>query len=547
MPMQFSEVLKPHELPAAWGSPAKPDLPLKVRFIYGIGWFILLIVGSLQNNLIIAYIRELQGELGLSPFEASCVSAAYYMGNVWVTVVLFKFRQHYGLRIFFFVIFCILIAVNLLELFYKDFSIILIARFGNGLVGSGLSILTIFYALEMLGAKFRPLMFPLSVGLIQIGAALSRFITAFMSVNDSPYLMNFFETGLVLLAFGVFVLIELPPSRVDKSFYWADFSIIFYAIASAICCFVFSVVTIIWWNYDFIAYLLCIAMICFGVFFIIEYFKKYPFINLKFIFNIHLLEVAICGAFVRMCLAEQTTGAAGLFRDVLGFSDYQLSSYYGVVSLGALCGGILCTLTMQYVRVYGMILSAIGMIVIGSFLSIRLSIYVMPHDLYLGQFLIAAASVFFIGPLMTNGLLLGLARGVNYIMTFAAVFLFSQGVFGLLGSSLINYFIKIRTSQHLQDIINHTPFISNSEVSFHTLASKEAGILAYQDLFYLIGICSLVLFIILLIRYLRFKLMAFHPIGRELKILKNKSIMANERSAKILNQLEKNIINEENR
>ena len=231
----------------------------------------------------------------------------------------------------------------------------------------------------------------------------------------------------------------------------------------------------------------------------------------------------------------------------MGFSDYQLSSYYGVVSLGALCGGILCTLTMQYVRVYGMILSAIGMIVIGSFLSIRLSIYVMPHDLYLGQFLIAAASVFFIGPLMTNGLLLGLARGVNYIMTFAAVFLFSQGVFGLLGSSLINYFIKIRTSQHLQDIINHTPFISNSEVSFHTLASKEAGILAYQDLFYLIGICSLVLFIILLIRYLRFKLMAFHPIGRELKILKNKSIMANERSAKILNQLEKNIINEENR
>ena len=89
MPMRFSEVLKPHELPAAWGSPAKPDLPLKVRFIYGIGWFILLIVGSLQNNLIIAYIRELQGELGLSPFEASCVSAAYYMGNVWVTSLLY--------------------------------------------------------------------------------------------------------------------------------------------------------------------------------------------------------------------------------------------------------------------------------------------------------------------------------------------------------------------------------------------------------------------------------------------------------------------------
>ena len=258
--------------------------------------------------------------------------------------------------------------------------------------------------------------------------------------------------------------------------------------------------------------------------------------NLRFIFNIHLLEVAICGEFVRMCLAEQTTGAAGLFRDVLGFSDYQLSSYYGVVSLGALCGGILCAMVMQYTRVYGMILSAVGMIVIGSFLSIKLSINIMTHDLYLGQFLIAAASVFFIGPLMTNGLLLGLARGVNYIMTFAAVFLFSQGVFGLLGSSLINYFIKIRTSQHLQDIINHTPFISDLESS---LALKEAGVLAYADLFYLIGVCSLILFIILLVRYIRFRLISSHPIGRELKILKTKTIMANERSVKISKNLEK--------
>ena len=537
MSVNLNETLKPHEMPALWGSPAKPDFPLKIQLIYGIGYFVALVVGSLQNNLIISYVNYLQGDLGISQAQSMCVSAAYYMGNTWATVVLYKARQHFGIKTFFHIVFSLLIFANFIQLLDPTFTTTIIARFINGIIGSGITILSVFYTVEMLGSKYRYMMFAMSIGLIQVGSAFSRFIVAYFSVSDIPHLMAFFEIGISLLALTVFLLIELPPSRVGKSFYWADTSIVFYAIATAIFCFIFSITTVLWWNYDFIAYCLCIAIASFGIFFVIEFFKERPFILFRFMTNFELIEVALSAAFVRMCLAEQTTGATGLFRNVLGFSDYQLAHYYGVVSLGALFGGILSIIIIRFNRTKGMMLSAVGMIVVGSFLSTKLSINIMPENLYLGQFIIAAGSIFFIGPLMTSGALLGLSRGVQYMMTFSAVFLFSQSIFGLLGSTIINYFIKTRTAQYLQDLINRSPDTSMMDLNFKTEATKQAGVLAYGDLFFIIGIIASILFLILLARYVYFfKFKHIHPIGRELNILKHRSIVANARTAKILQQ-----------
>lgn len=75
-----------------WGSPAKPNLPNRIRLLYGVAFAIVLVAASLQNNLIIAYIPYLQGDMGLTPTQGACVTAAYYMGNVWATILLFRFR-----------------------------------------------------------------------------------------------------------------------------------------------------------------------------------------------------------------------------------------------------------------------------------------------------------------------------------------------------------------------------------------------------------------------------------------------------------------------
>lgn len=56
-------------MPSIWGSPAKPNLPGTIRLLYGVGFIIVLLTASLQNNLIIAYIDYLQGDMGFTPTQ----------------------------------------------------------------------------------------------------------------------------------------------------------------------------------------------------------------------------------------------------------------------------------------------------------------------------------------------------------------------------------------------------------------------------------------------------------------------------------------------
>ena len=246
MPLSIKERFKPNEMPSIWGSPAKPNLPSSLRLLYGVAFAIILITASLQNNLIIAYIDYLQGDFGFTPLQGGCVSAAYYMGNVWTTILLFRFRQHFGLKVFFTCIFVVLLLSQILELSFSNFWVVVFARFIGGVVGSGISVLCIFYTLQMLPTSKKYLLFPASIGLIQIGSPLAHFLVASFSMSDYPYLMNCFEIGFCLIAFCVFLLIELPPSHTARAFFPEDFSILLFALGVAFCCLIFSVGNIIW-------------------------------------------------------------------------------------------------------------------------------------------------------------------------------------------------------------------------------------------------------------------------------------------------------------
>lgn len=98
----------------------------------------MLLTASLQNNLIIAYIDYLQGNMGFTPTQGVCVTAAYYMGNVWTTIMLFRFWQHFGLKVFFTCIFIVLLFSEILELSFSDFVIVVFAVLLVGLLAVAL-------------------------------------------------------------------------------------------------------------------------------------------------------------------------------------------------------------------------------------------------------------------------------------------------------------------------------------------------------------------------------------------------------------------------
>ncbi|WP_244914788.1 hypothetical protein [Helicobacter equorum] len=155
-------------MPSICGSPAKPNLPGTIRLLYGVGFIIVLLTASLQNNLIIAYINYLQGNMGFTPTQGACITAAYYMGNVWTTIMLFRFWQHFGLKVFFTCIFIVLLFSEILELSFSDFVIVVFAVLLVGVVGSGISVLCMFYTIQMLPTSKKYLLFPTSIGLTKL-------------------------------------------------------------------------------------------------------------------------------------------------------------------------------------------------------------------------------------------------------------------------------------------------------------------------------------------------------------------------------------------
>ncbi|PAF44807.1 MFS transporter [Helicobacter sp. 11S02596-1] len=538
----LNEIFRPNEMPMFWGSLGRPELPPKIRLLYAFGWIVVLFAAGLQNNLVIANIYEVQGNLGLTPAEGTIVTASYYMGYAWMSVVLFKMRQQFGMKVFFSFALCILVVIHGIQMIYEDFYIAVITRFLNGLLGSSLSTLCVYYVLQMLPPQKKYLAMCLSVGLIQVGSSAARWMLPYLMINEDAHLSIFIDMGMTLLVLAVYLLIELPPSQTGKSFCLKDIpSILLYAMGTATFCLIFSIGNTIWWEDPWIAYGLCIAIICLTLFFILENYREKPLINFSFIGKFQVLRLCLAGAFARMCLAEQTTGATGLFKNVLGYTDYQLISYYGVITLGALFGGLSCIGVMNYKRTSLIMVISFAMLIIGSFASTGLSPSVMPSNLYFPQFLIAASSVFFIGPLFAEGITISMPRGGNYVITFIAVFGFSQSVFGLLGSALIGYFIQERTAMYLQTLINHSPDTSALNAltpNLHAQLSKEAGVLAYNDLFCVIGLVAAAIFVLLAIHWAYYARRKATPIDRELDILTRKS-MQNNRKAQALDKEKK--------
>ena len=88
------------EKPSMPGSPSTPRHSGPVRVAYIATALLLGITGGLGNALISANLPSIQGELGLTPIEAAWLPAAYLMVNVSTSLLLFKFRQQFGLRLF---------------------------------------------------------------------------------------------------------------------------------------------------------------------------------------------------------------------------------------------------------------------------------------------------------------------------------------------------------------------------------------------------------------------------------------------------------------
>lgn len=527
---QLHELFRPNEMPTLWGSIAKPLLPNKIRFIYAIGFIVLLVAGLIQNNLTVTNIYEIQGHLGLTMEQGAFLQALYYMGNAWTSMVLFKIRQHIGVNKFIVYVIILLLISHIVVVFDDSFLSFSIFRLINGFVGSGLTVLCVYFALQMLPNNKKYLLFPIAMGLLQTGAPIVHYFTPYLMLNENANLPIYFEFGLTLFVAVVLLLIELPPSEARKAIYKHDIlPIVLYAIACAIACLSLTIAPVIWWDHSWLAISFISSLVLFLLLFLIEFNRKYPIFNYSFISTFNLLKIAFAGGFIRLSLTEQSIGMSSFFNHVEHYTNYQLMDYYGVIVLGAISGAVFSIVLANYNKTKMLFPGSFLLVAIGSFLAANISSTILPNQVYLSQFLIAAAGIIFVAPIFIDGIVGSLSRGNTYILTFVAVFTFSQALFGLLGASLVSYFIKVKTVQYSQDIINRLGDINNLSVSeVANVVNTEAATLAYGDLFTLVGIIACVLFVFLILEMAYYKATHKIPLGREftifIKRIQNKEI-----------------------
>ena len=536
---------KPHEMPILPGSPANPDHPPARRAAYlAIGLFMGL-VGGAQNGFLLANTAALQAEFALTPVEAGWLTVAFYSTYATMSMLLFRARQELGIQPFVRWAMAGLVAANFVQLTEPGYYPELAARAVAGITASGLSALSIYYLMQGLPAKLRVGGLVISLGLAQIAFPLTRALSPGLLVDGDMTHVFQFQFALSLIGFGLVYLLRLPPGIRKETFEALDIpSITLFVVGvSALCAFLIQG-RIQWWDTPWLGYALLVAILGLGGCFLIEANRRSPMLDLSWLSSRAILSLAAIGATVRILVAEQGFGASGLFA-ALGYGNDQLTGYFWVLAGATFAGMALSVLRLDPRDLTRPVLFAVLVICLAAFADTRTGVMTRPQDLYLTQAAIAFAAIFAMGPIMMEGMLRALAAGQSYVISFIAIFSLSQSIGGLAGISLLSAFHTVRLKTHLMDAgstltlsnlplgealtraalraapLQSDPVVRQQEgaASISREVGREAAVLAFNDVFFLIGTLSAVTFAIVLVPWLINKIRGRNPLARELAFL----------------------------
>lgn len=287
-----------------------------------------------------------------------------------------------------------------------------------------------------------------------------------------------------------------------------------------------------------------IALVSLGTGFWIETHRKTPMLQVRWMRSRTILAFMLTGAMVRLLLSEQTVGAAGLLG-VLGYGNDQMLGFYSIIIIASALSLVISALRTNAMDLRRPVIFAVSLIAIGSWIDTGVSLTSSPQMFYFSQFLIAFAAIYFMGPLVFEGIFRAIANGPAYIISFSVIFSISQTVGGLAGAAIIQAYTTIRTQAHYADMVGSMnlgdPALAaqvkgaTGALMANTTDSAQAGtaamgqvlqgvrqqavVAAYNDLFFIIAVISTATAIILLMNYGYYRYKKLNPLAKELAVL----------------------------
>ncbi|MCP1511728.1 MFS transporter [Pseudomonas rhodesiae] len=519
---------QPHERPSLPGSPSTPLHPTYKRWLFAMVGVLVAITGGLGNSLVIANLQYLQGALGATTAEMAWLPAAYVMTNVCMNLLLVKFRQQFGLRAFTEVFLVLYALVTFGHLFVNDLNSAIAVRAAHGMVGAALSSLGLYYMIQAFPAKWRMKALVLGLGTAQLALPLARLFSEDLLQIAEWRGLYLFELGLALICLGCVFLLKLPPGDRFKTFEKLDF-LTFAILASgvALLCAVLSLGRIDWWleaPWIGIASACSLVLIMAGL--AIEHNRSNPLLMTRWLGSGVMIRLALAVVLIRMVLSEQSTGAVG-FMQVLNMSYEQMHTLYVVMLAGAISGLVVSALTINPAHLLMPLIISLALMATGSVMDSFSNNLTRPQNLYVSQFLLGFGGTFFLGPTMVLGTRNVLTNPRN-LVSFSVMFGICQNLGGLIGAALLGTFQVVREKYHSSMIVEHLTLldprvaarvqsggsaygglVADPELrnlmgirSLATAATREANVMAYNDVFMLIAIIAILTMLWIFIRSL---------------------------------------------
>ncbi|MBW8808076.1 MAG: MFS transporter [Lysobacter sp.] len=411
---------------------------------------------SLGMNLVASNLQQVQGALGATSAEATWLLTAYFATNIPASLLLTKFRLHYGLRLFADLGIGLFVVAAVVNLLANDLDSAIAARAALGIAAAPLSSMTVLYMAEVFTGpkKIVGLMFGFAA--LQTGAPISRIIAERLLLNAQWHGIVMFELGLALACLAAINLLRVTPVPRQNMFdRWDIASFPLYASAIALVCVVLTQGRLRWWlDTPWLGQCLVAAVICAGVFVVIEMNRSRPMVNIRWLLHGgYMVRLGLAIVLSRMVLSEQSVGAVGLLN-VLGLLNDQMHTMFWLVLIGTV-GGFVVTLPFlpkQRFDVLGLI--AVAIVGVCAYIDSHATNLTRPANFYITQTLIAMAASMFLASSILLALVRVVADGVRNLVTFIVLFSTTNALGGLLGSAVLGTYLAQRQTAHYQHLMN---------------------------------------------------------------------------------------------
>jgi MFS family permease len=512
-------VFKPHERPTLPGSPANPDHPSWRRVVYFAIGCLLGITAGLGNALVTVNLNFAQGTLGLNTDESAWLTAAFFMTNVTANLLLVKYRQQFGLQPFIRYALLVYAASALMHLVVHGFWTSVAVRAVNGVAASGLTTLTILYFFQSMPAPKRLFGVMIGISIPQLATPLARVLSPTLLEWGDWHNLYWLEAGLAFASLAAVMTQPLPPSEKEKVFEPLDL-LTFGLLAPGLWLLiaVLSEGRIEWWTErPWMGWSLAASVALIAGAVIVEHHRANPLINTRWLATREMIRLISIAASVRVLLSEQAFGSVGLLN-VVGMINDQMVTLNLIVIAASIAGLATAVLTFRPDNVARPISLAVLLIVVGSFMDADANNLTRPSSFYISQALIGFASLLFLAQAMVIGIARTLLAGGRNFISFVVLFSISQSVGGLFGSTMLGTFQVLREKYHSNQLVERIvltdplvaarlrtgggavggvlgdPALRSAEgvALLAQQVTREANILAYNDVFLLIGVLAVV-------------------------------------------------------